>query len=437
MSSVIVFWIASALVVIVTLGVLLRALLRGHPGDAAPADDVASVAIFRDQKRQLDDELANGAIDDAEHARLQKELAGRLGREVDHPPPRAKAASSRARLVVAAVLIVLIPVASGTLYFVLGRPAAFDTAPQATAKRPTQAQVLAMVETLAARMKSNPDDPKGWALLARSYAALGRFQESADAYGEAVKRSPGDASLLADQADALAMAQRTIQGTPTDLVGEALAIDPQNHKALALAAASAAERNEFDKSLDYWHKLASLLPPDSDSAREVADVIADTEKQRAAAKSTTPQSAVANSTAAQSAAQTGAPQTGASQSAAAAQSAASAARITGDVSLAPELAARARPDQTVFIFARAVDGPRMPLAVMRTTVRELPRAFVLDDSMAMAPGMTISSAKNVVVEARISQSGNAQPGPGDLVGKSATTSPGAVNIHVRIDTVNP
>ena len=105
--------------------------------------------------------------------------------------------------------------------------------------------------------------------------------------------------------------------------------------------------------------------------------------------------------------------------------------------MSPALAARAQPTDTLFIFARAVDGPRMPLAVQRATVRDLPRAFVLDDSMAMAPGFTISSAKSVVVEARVSKSGNAAPAAGDLVGKSPPLAPGSANIHVVIDTVNP
>lgn len=410
MPSAVVFWIVSALVVIVTLGVLLRALLARHPADDAPAEDSASVAIFRDQKRQLDEDLANGIIGIDEHARMQEELAARLGHEVDHPAPAPAATSPRARWIVASTLIVLLPVAAGALYFSLGRPAAIDAAQIAAASRSlTQAQVLKMIDTLAQRMKANPDDPKGWALLGRSYAALGRYDEGAQAFAEAAQRAPNDAAMLGDYADTLSMAQGSLQGKPTELVNKALTIDPHNQKALALAAASASERHAYDEAIGHWRTLAADLPVDSDTAREVAAVIADIQKQRDAAQS----------------------------SGAAGGAAATGATIGGNVALSPALAARTQPDETVFIFARAVDGSRMPLAVLRIKVGDLPRDFVLDDSMAMAPGASISSAKSVVVEARVSRSGNAMPASGDLIGKSAPVAPGSANIHIVIDSVVP
>ncbi|MEO8848189.1 MAG: c-type cytochrome biogenesis protein CcmI [Casimicrobiaceae bacterium] len=430
MPSAIVFWIVSALVVIVTLGVLLRALLAHRADDPPASDDAASVAIFRDQKRQLDGDLANGVIDASEHARMHDELAARLGVEVDHPAPVAPA-SPRARWIVAAALIVLLPVASGALYFTLGQPQAIDAARiTAQARAPmTQAQVLAMVATLAQRMKTQPEDPRGWALLGRSYAALGRFDDAAKAYAEATQRAPGDAALLADYADALSMAQGSLQGMPTELTRRALAADPHDQKALALAAASASERNDFDEALNHWRALAADLPADGDAAREVAAVIADTLRKRDAARGASATRPATGDRTASASAQ--------SRAAPAASAAAAGTRITGTLTLSPALAARVSPSDTVFIFARAVDGPRMPLAVLRTTVRDLPRDFVLDDSMAMAPGMTISSAHNVVVEARVSKSGNAQPASGDLTGKSPPLPAGSTNIHIMIDTVIP
>jgi cytochrome c-type biogenesis protein CcmH len=486
MHSAVVFWIIAALVVVVTLGVLLRALLGRYPADdVAPADDSASVAIFRDQKRQLDEDLANGVIDAGEHARMRDELAARLGREISHPnaspsdgpptafvdhatvssadhsaapssdratapsdratgpsidrraalapPPRARNASSRARWIVAGTLIVLLPVATAALYFTLGRPGAIDAAQVAAAQRSlTQAQVLALVEKLAQRMKANPEDPKGWALLGRSYAAMGRFQDAADAFAEATQRAPNDAVLLSDYADTLSMAQGSLQGKPTELTAQALAIDPHNQKALALAAASTSERHAYDEALRHWRTLAADLPVDSDAAREVAGVIADTLRQRDAAASGDPTTASAAAGGTRSASPAGAPPVASTPPAAA-----TGARISGNVALSVALAARAQPGETVFIYARAVNGPRMPLAVLRTTVRELPRDFVLDDSMAMAPGAGISSAQSVVVEARVSKTGNAMPASGDLIGTSPPTAPGSANIHVLIDRVVP
>ena len=437
MPSAVVFWIVAATVVIVTLGVLLRALLM-RPAVAPPAagdltapDDAASVAIFRDQKRQLDDDLTNGVIDTDEHARMHDELARRLGHEVDHPSTTASA-SPRARWIVAGALIVLLPVTAGALYFALGRPQAIDAARIAAARQPmTQAQVQSMVDTLAQRMKANPEDPRGWALLGRSYAALGRFSDAASAYAEGVQRAPTDAALLADYADALSMAQGSLQGKPTELTQRALAIDPHNQKALALAAASASERNDFDAALQHWRVLAADLPPDSDAGREVADVIADTLRKRDAAAS------VVGATPAGNARATSATPANSTNLRSNGNAAAPGARVAGTLALSPALAARTRPDDTVFIYARAVNGPRMPLAVLRTTVRDLPRDFVLDDSMAMAPGANISNARSVVVEARVSRSGDAMPASGDLSGKSPPVAPGSANIHILIDTVIP
>ncbi|MFI4904299.1 MAG: c-type cytochrome biogenesis protein CcmI [Burkholderiales bacterium] len=438
MPSAVVFWLVAALIVLVTLGVLLRALLVRRAGDAAPAPDRASIAIFRDQKRQLDDDLANGVLNAAEHARLVDELAGRLGHEVGAMPPAATAAPATSRLatiVTAIVLAVLLPAAAAGIYLALGQPASFVAAPRPGERPETQAQVVAMIDTLARRMREDPADPRGWALLGHSYAALGRYDDAVRAYAEAATRAPNDASILADYADVLSMGQGTLQGKPGELVERALAIDPHNRKALALGAAAASERRDFDTALARWRALAAVLPPDSDTAREVAQVIADVEKQRVAANAPAAGALAANAAGASSAANPNAVN-GPSKTATASPTA-HATRITGDVSLAPELAARAAPDDTVFIFARAVDGPRMPLAVLRTTVRELPRDFALDDTMAMAPGATLSSAKEVMVEARVSKHGSATLASGDLVGNSAPVAPGTTNIHVRIDAVNP
>jgi cytochrome c-type biogenesis protein CcmH len=460
MSSAVVFWLVAALIVLVTLGVLLRALLVRRAVDAAPAPDSASIAIFRDQKRQLDDDLANGVLDAGEHARLVDELARRLGHEVEAMPPVESAGPSTSRLapiVTAIALAVLLPAAAAGIYLALGQPASFVAAPRPGERPETQAQVVAMIDTLARRMRENPADPRGWALLGHSYAALGRYDDAVRAYAEAATRAPDDASILADYADVLSMEQGTLQGKPGELIERALAIDPHNRKALALGAAAASERRDFDTALARWRALAAVLPPDSDTAREVAQVIADVEKQRDAASAsaanapppgaTAPNDAAANAPGANGQAANApatnapAPMASAGNAPASNASAASlqgpAARIAGDVSLAPELASRAAPADTVFIFARAVNGPRMPLAVLRTTVRDLPRDFVLDDTMAMAPGATLSSAKEVVVEARVSKGGSAAPASGDLVGKSAPVAPGTTNIHVRIDAVNP
>jgi cytochrome c-type biogenesis protein CcmH len=267
-------------------------------------------------------------------------------------------------------------------------------------------QIEDMVGRLAARMGEHPDDAEGWKLLGRSYAVLGRFGEAVDAYAKAAAREPRDAVLLADFADALAMARgQSLQGEPEKLVLRALEIDPRNLKALALAGTAAFERKAFAKAADYWQRMLPLVPPGSEDAQAIRDNVAQA-TQLAGGPPVAPQAAV--------------PQV---------------AGLRGTVRISPKLKGQFGPEDTVFIYARAVEGPPMPLAVLRRRARELPAEFALDDSMAMAPGMTLSAHPRVVVTARVSKSGGATPQPGDLQGASAPVANDASGVDVTIDAV--
>ncbi len=436
MSSPLLFWIFATAIVIVTLGVLLRALLRGRPVVSSPAPGTASVALFRDQKRQLEAERAAGELDAGAWDREVDELAHRLGAEIDSPADAPPPRESRAPFYVALLLVGLVPLAAALLYLALGQPAAMLASrapPPPAAGQMTQAQVEAMVATLAQRMKDNPSDPRGWKILARSYAGLGRFDDAVRAYAAAAPRAPNDADVYADWAEALAMTQnQSLAGRPAELLDKALAIDPAHRKALALAGTAALERRDPQAALRYWRALAQQLPPDSDDGKEVAAAIAQLEQTTRgaggapAAKSGAPSPAAGASAATASS----------TPNAATAPSAAKAA-LTGRVELAPALASRVQPDDVVFVFARAANGPRMPLAVLRFAARELPRTFSLDDSQSMAPGMTLSAFPTVLLEARVAKGGSATPASGDLVGQMGPLPSSSANIRLVIDHVLP
>ena len=215
-------------------------------------------------------------------------------------------------------------------------------------------------------------------------------------------RSPRDAQLLADLADVLAMTRGgagagNLQGEPEQLVLRALEIDPKNLKALALAGTAAFERKDYSSAVRYWERMLPLVPADSEDARSIQGSLAEA---RALGGKSPPGNAV-----------------------------------KGMVRLSSKLAAAAAPDDAVFIFARAAEGPAMPLAVKRARVRDLPLEFSLDDSMAMAPGMNLSAHARVVVGARVSKSGLATPQPGDLQGLSKPVSNDARGVSVVIDSV--
>jgi cytochrome c-type biogenesis protein CcmH len=278
------------------------------------------------------------------------------------------------------------------VYLVAGDPAALLPERQ----MPDAAQVEAMVGRLAQKMREHPEDVEGWKLLGRSYTVMGRFPDAVAAYAKAAERSPRDAQLLADLADALAMARgQTMQGEPEKLVGRALEIDPKNLKALALLGTAAYERKDYARAAEIWGRMLPLVPEDSEDARAISENVAEAKKLAAIGE------------------------TG----------------VQGVVRISPQLAAKVKPDDVLFVFARAAEGPPMPLAVLRRKAADLPLEFRLDDSMAMAQGMKLSAFPRVIVAARISKSGNATPQPGDLQGASPAVANDARGVNLTIDTV--
>ncbi len=452
------------------MALLVWPLLRRGSANA-PAEDAAAAAVFRDHKRQLDDDLAAGALTADEHATAMRELVARFGTELTQPLP-GDAAPAHPRYGIALVLVALLPVAAGGLYFALGDPAALKPAPptQAVASDP---QIAAMVDRLAQKLKAEPEDGEGWAMLGRSYRVLGRFDAAAAAYREAAKRLPPSAELLTDQAEAVAQAQgRSLAGEPTQLLNRALALDPTYTKALALSGAAAVERSDLPAAISLWKRLRAQLPGGTEEATQVDAVIAQLET--AAAKgggapapgaaaapapgpattaSTTPSSTPsvrpapagdAPGPSTRAGATPGAPSGTASTPASGASAAGTPAgtasgangdAVSGRVAIDPKLASRIAPDDTVFIFARDPAGGRMPLAAMKIAAAELPRSFTLNDAMAMSPSARISGARQVVVEVRVSKSGQVAPRPGDLAGTSAAVAPGATGLNITIDRV--
>jgi cytochrome c-type biogenesis protein CcmH len=396
------FWLLAFALVAGTLTLLVLPLLRRSATGDAPADQSAATAVFRDHKRQIDADFTAGSITTTERDIAVEDLTARFGHELAQQAPEPAATSDRPRVIAALVLVACMPIVAGGLYFLLGNPAAM-TAPSAAEASLANPQIVAMMDELAKRLQANPDDGEGWALLARSYRVLGRFDAAVLAYAEAAKRLPASAALYTDWAEAAAHAQgRTLAGPPTELINRALALDPAYPKALALGGAAAVERNDPATAITLWTRLRGLLPPDSPQVAQISAALARLDVAPAT-KSAEPPVAAAG--------------------------------VQGRVELDPKLAANAAPGDTVFIFARDPDGPKMPLAAMKIAASELPKSFALTDAMAMSPAATISKAKKIIVEARVSKSGNVTPQPGDLAGSSAVVVPGASNVRVLIDRV--
>ncbi len=405
--------VAVVMVAVAAAWVLVPLLRRRR--QASPAPEATNLAVLRDQLAELDADLARGTLTGDRYDQAKRELERRVLDEVKPSEPAGTAAPPAASAWTAAILGAAIPVAAVALYVTVGSPGALlAQAPGASGPQHevTPEQLEAMVAKLAAHVEKNPGDAQGWTLLARSYYVMSRYPDAVRAYERAAALIPRDADLLADYADALAVTQgRSLQGEPLELVQRALEIDPEHWKALALAGTAAFERKDYGRAIAYWERLKRVVPGDTEIGRSVDASIAEA---RELAGATT--------------AAAKAPKTGA---------AAAGAKVAGRVSLAPALAAKAAPTDTVFIFARAASGPPMPLAVLRRQVKDLPLEFALDDSMAMAPNLKLSGFAEVIVGARISRAGNATPQSGDLQGVSRPVKVGAAGVAVVIDTALP
>jgi cytochrome c-type biogenesis protein CcmH len=434
------FVLIAAAMVAVALAWILVPLLRGHP-DQRIDREASNVALLRDQLQELENDVANGIMPTERFDQARRELEARVLEESKATAPVATA-TSRAGVWSAAIVGAVVPIAAVVLYLLLGDPAAFSPqAREAAAKADgghdvTPAQVEEMVTKLTAKLEKEPANVEGWVVLARTYYYMRRFPEAAKAFEKAVGLAPDAPDLLADYADTLGAAQGgTLEGKPLELVNRALKIDPTYWKALALAGTAAFNRKDYRQAVDYWERLKPTVPPESDIARSIDASIAEarTLGNLPAAPAAVPGSAVALAPA-PAARAPAAPSTSAAAPAAPAMPGTA---ITGTVKLAPAIAAKASPNDVVFVFARAAEGPKMPLAILRLQVKDLPTSFTLDDSMAMTPTMKVSSFPEVVAGARISKSGSAAPAPGDLEGLSKPLKPGTTGVSIVIDSVLP
>jgi len=354
----IVFWLVTAVMILIALAFVLPPLWQRDQKNNAAEVKEANVAVYRDQLRELESDLGNGIVSKEQYAQDREEIERRLLEDTSDTGDTTKATTaaanaalnrwamafvglgigsfllpfvglrfelinsfvialgSKGQTVIGILLIVLgglcllarstnrttayslavaLPVFAVLLYLPLAyanerdklRPSA--EAPANAAPGPSvanqsgpmsQQAIEANVAKLAKRLEENPNDAKGWTMLARSYSQMQRYKDAADAYGHATSISANDADLWADYAFAVAMINgKEMQGKPTEFINKALAIDPQNRKALVLAGDAAFALKKYDQAIQYWEKLLKTLPPNSaDVAQPVTERIAEAKR---------------------------------------------------------------------------------------------------------------------------------------------------------------
>jgi len=378
------------------------------------------LAPFKRELADLERAHAAGTLSqaqrDTERASLERRLFKLL--VVDSAVDAPAAAKPSWPVLLGLLVLVLVVAVGGYVYKrSANTPQADEQSGQGAAD---QAQVVAMVEQLAERMRQNPNDGEGWAMLARSFSAMERHEDAVVAYQKAVALRQDDADLLVDYADALAVKnQQSLQGEPMDLILRALKINPDQIKGLALAGTDAFLRKDFALAAKYWGRIEAISPPDNSLVQRLSSSLQEARKLAGLPAQAAPMAA----------------QTKPQANGAADPAAFSGPSVSGTVSLSPELRALANPEDTVFIFAREAPNGRMPLAAERKQVKDLPYKFTLDDSKSMSPQVRLSGATQVVISARISKSGNAIAQPGDLQGQSAPVALGAKDLRIDIREV--
>ncbi len=394
------FWVIVVLLIIAALLFIIPPLFQKRDENSESEQskrDELSVAVFKDQVVELERDLNNGSLSQEQFELAKQDIERELLESTQAEKVMQTSGDETVNALIAKasawVIIISLPIMTIAFYNSFGGgPEAFDPSLiQVDAEGHQGSNVEEMIATLTQRLEANPDDAEGWAMLGRSYYFVQQYGPSAQSYANAIaKQQVENPDLYADYADALALANnRNLQGKPMEAVIRAIALDPNHTKSLWLAGTGAYQARDWAEAKRYWEHLLSLMPQGSENAQMIEANLSEIYQLLGQA----------------------APEQGSTQAAANSV-------VHGTVELDPAISTQVSPDDVVFIFARAANGPRMPLAILRKQVSDLPISFTLDDSMAMTPEMKLSSFSELVIGARVSKSGTAMAGAGDIEGLS-------------------
>ena len=413
------FWIISAILILIAMAFLLPPMLQKQRADDAIRRQ-QNILITNEQLAELEKRFEQGEIDQNDYQNSRDELELTLFSNVndDDTQIESEATLGKAPLFSIVAVALLVPLLSILLYMKLGTPAfttSFDSKkvaaelskrPEVPRKADGTPDIDAMVAGLQKKMEQNPDNAKGWFMLGRSYMVLKRYEDAAKSYEKSLKLKPDSADIMLSLADALAMTnQGNIEGRPVALINKALEIEPNNLTALWLGGMAARQKGDNLLAIKRWQKVKSMIQ-DPTEKTEVSSLIAETmkklspEQKKALGKFVNKPDNTAQTSKTS--------QTDNSAAATAQQG------IKVSVSLADKFKNKVKPDDLVFVYAKAMSGPPMPLAAAKVQVKDLPVEITLNDAMAMMPTMKISSFPEVIVGARVSKSGRPISQNGDL-----------------------
>ncbi len=381
----ILFWLIIAALVLLALGLLILPIWR-QKTVLSVSHSQDNIAIARQRLAELKQQLVDAEISQSQYDQyyleLQQSLNDDLSSASDMP-----ASQGKGRWVVW-LLLLLVPAVSVPLYLNLGDSLALEKAQL----QQNATEIHDKIPGLIAHLQQNPSDLQGWLMLGKSYVFLQDYPKAAQVFAKLYQLQPDNLEVILNYADNLAMSRDgQLAGEPAALIEKALTLEPNNNEALWLAGMAKMEVGDYQQALNYWQKLANQLPADAEGLGQVQAMIAE-----ASAQANTPKTEIA-------------------------------VKVTLDATL------KAQANQTLFVYAQAVTGPKMPLAIVRKQVSDLPLSINLNDSMAMQPNLHLADFKQLKIIARISKTGDASTQKGDLIGSTEISLPISQPVSILIN----
>lgn len=428
----ILFWVLLLLMLLVAVVILIYPLLRARTSSAIAYKD-SNLGLYDDKLAELEVDLGEGRIDHEQYQLARQEIDRELLRDI---PTESRETASihyasqvKRQPGLALMISVFLPMLALLVYMKLGMHASTDmqhAQAQSTVQAQTQSpgkvgSIEDMTRSLAERLQQNGGSQQEWAMLGRAYKHLGQYMLSVEAFEEANRIAP-DAQLMIEQTESMALGNNQ-RFTPEAraLVMRALELEPDNLNVLWFAGVAEFQAGNYRNSIEHLSRLSDEAKKDPEVERSLRLYIDKARSQLVAAGEDMPStdeimgaSTVSSDTAA----------------------AAGGASLQVKVDISSDVRSRFNPGDAVFVYAKAAAGPKMPLAVQRLTLAQLPATVTLDDSMAMMEGMNMSAFGSVVVSARVTTSGSAIAKAGDYIGQSNVEDVSkSEQVNIQIDTL--
>ena len=410
------FNVFAGLLIIIVLAVFFRTIFKARVS-SSNTQSQTNLRLLRDQLKELAEDHRVGNLSTEQYELSKVEIEGRVLEEVSKEP-RTMILSGRYAKIASFVAVILIPVGAVYLYDVIGSPEGQDVAAFVAAQSESfdQTDLQSLADKVIKHIEENPEDTQAWGMLARTYQAMHKFEEAANAWERAYQINPNDPAILVDYAEARGLTVGAdLSGEPTELINRALEIDPDHGKGLALGGTAAFAAGRYQLAIDRWTRLMKANLADAQLMETLQAGIAEAKIRLVQSGEALVDEGIRSDESKQEP---------------------PVALLSGVVRISDSLRSSISAQDVVFIYARSTEGPPMPIAAMRIPVDQLPYSFSFDDSFSLMPNRKLSDFSEFLVGARISKSGNEIRASGYIESSTTVVRQGAT-VELTIDSTVP